>query len=253
MTEKATHPVRTTAKTLSLIDHLDESDGARIHELEARLDMSKSAIHNHLSTLREHGFVRKDGNEYRLSLQFLALGGRLRSRLPLYQFGRSKINQLADDTGMLANLMTEEGGRGVYLYQSRGDHAVDLDTHVGYRIRLHYIGIGKAILAHCSGERIDEIVDRWGMPEATENTITDREELDTELARIRERGYATDHEERTPGLTCIGAPVEVDGEVLGAISISAPTKRLGSEGFDEDIVAEVESTANELALAIKYS
>lgn len=253
MTEKANHPVRTTAKTLSLVDRLDESGGARIHELEAQLDMSKSAIHNHLSTLREHGFVRKDGDEYRLSLQFLALGGRLRSRLPLYQFGRSKVNQLADDTGMLANLMTEESGRGVYLYQSHGDYAVNLDTHVGYRTRLHYIGIGKAILAHVPEERVDEIVDRWGLPEATENTITDPEELDEELATIRERGYATDHEERTPGLTCIGAPVELDGEVLGAISISAPTKRLGSEGFDEEIIAEVQSTAHELTLDIKYS
>lgn len=34
---------------------LDEADGARIFELEDRLEMTKGAIHNHLSTLREHG------------------------------------------------------------------------------------------------------------------------------------------------------------------------------------------------------
>lgn len=70
---------------------------------------------------------------------------------------------------------------------------------------------------------------------------------------IRERGYATDDEERTEGLTCIGAPVRLDGDGLGAISISAPTKRLGNSGVDDDITAEVESTAHELALDIKYA
>ncbi|MFC6724642.1 IclR family transcriptional regulator [Halobium palmae] len=253
MSEKANHPVRTTAKTLAIVEELDETGGARIHELTSRLDMSKSGIHNHLSTLREHGYVLKEGNEYRLSLQFLSIGGSLRSRIPIYRFGRTKVAQLADDTGLLANLLIEEGGRGVYLYQSRGNYAVNLDTHVGYRIRLHNIGIGKAILAHLHEERVDEIVETWGLPEATENTITDPDALKEELAAIRERGYATDYEERTRGLTCIGAPVLLDDEVLGAISISAPTKRFGKEGFDEELIAEVESTAHELALDIKYS
>ena len=252
MTERANHPVRTTEKSLALIEELGESGGARIHELTDRVDMTKGAVHNHLSTLREHGYVTKEGTEYRLSLQFLSLGGRVRSGYALYQFGRSKVNQLAADTGMLANLMTEEGGRGVYLYQSGGDYAVTLDTHVGYRIRLHNIAIGKAILAHLPEERVDEIVAEWGLPRATENTITDPTGLREELDRIRERGYATDHEERTEGLACIAAAVTLEDEVLGAISISAPTRRLGNQGFDEAIVAEVESTANELALDIKY-
>jgi DNA-binding IclR family transcriptional regulator len=253
MREKANHPVRTSEKTLALIETLDTADGFRLTELDERLEMSKSGIHNHLSTLREHGYVEKNGDEYSLSLKFLSLGGHVRSQSPLYRHGRSKIDQLASDTGMLANLATEEGGRAVYLYQSRGSYAVSLDTHVGYRLRLHNIGIGKAILAHLSRERVEAIIDEWGLPKATENTITEREELFAELEQIRERGYATDNEERTEGLTCIGAPVQLDGEILGAISISAPTKRLGNAGFDDDITAEVESTAHELALDIKYT
>ena len=253
MSEKANHPVRTTAKSLSIIEALDESDGARIYELEEQLEMTKGAIHNHLSTLREHGYVRKEGNEYRLSLKFLTLGGRARGRLPIYRYGRPKVNQLADDLGMLTNLMTEENGQGVYLYQSRGEYAVNLDTHVGYRINMHNIAIGKAILAHLPPERVEEIVDTWGLPKATENTITDEDVLFEELKTIRARGYATDHEERTEGLACIAAPVLLDGEILGAISVSAPTRRLGRGEFDESVIGEVESTADELALEIKYA
>lgn len=250
---QANHPVQTSKKTLELIEKLNEMGGARIYELEEEVDMTKGAIHNHLSTLREAGYVILEDKEYRLSLKFLTLGGNIRSRIPLFTYGRPKIDQLAADTGMLANLMVEEGGQGVYLYQSRGNYAVNLDTHVGYRLHLHNIAVGKAILAFLPEERVDEIVDEWGLPAATEKTITDRAEFYAELEEARERGYATDCEERTKGLQCIGAPVLLDDEVLGAVSISAPTKRLGDDEFDPEFVATVKSTANDLALDIKYS
>ncbi|MDQ2052522.1 IclR family transcriptional regulator [Natronolimnohabitans sp. A-GB9] len=252
MATEANHPVRTTEKSLALMERLREVDGARIRDLEGFNGMTKGAIHNHLSTLREHGYIIKEDDEYRLSFKFLTMSGHVRSQNDLYKFGRPKANQLAADTGMLVNLVTEEKGKGVYLYQARGDYAVNLDTHVGYRIRLHYTGVGKAILAYLPPEKVDRIVDKWGLPKATENTITDREELDEELETIRDRGYAIDHEERTEGLACIAAPILLDDTILGAISISAPTQRLGSAGFDEKIIGEVESTANELMLDLKY-
>lgn len=252
MLHEANHPVRTTEKSLEVIATLRELDGARISALEDHLDMTKGAIHNHLSTLREHGFVVKEGNEYRLGMKFLTLGGQVRSNHELFRYGRQKADQLASDTGMLVNVMTEEGGNGVYLYQSRGDYAVNLDTHVGYRIHLHNIAIGKAILAFLPTRRVEEIIDTYGLPGATENTITERSDLLEELDLIRERGYATDREERTEGLSCIGAPIQVNDQLLGAISISGPTRRLGIDQFDEEIVGQVESTANELSLDIKY-
>jgi len=112
MNEKANHPVRTTEKTFQLIETLDTDEGLRLIGLEDRLRISKSGIHNHLSTLREHGYVIKGGSKYSPSLQFLSLGGHVRSRSPLYRHGWSKIDQLAADTGMLANLATEEGRTG---------------------------------------------------------------------------------------------------------------------------------------------
>ena len=252
MANEVNHSVKTTEKSLEIMAMLKELDGARIHELEDRVDMTKGAIHNHLSTLRKHNYVTQEESEYRLSLQCLTLGGYARNNVPLYKVGRPKAIQLAEDTGMLVNLAQEEGGKGVYLYQSRGEYAVNLDTHVGYRIRLHNIAVGKAILAYLSRERIDEIVEKWGLPEATESTITDKNELLAELQKTRERGYSIDHEERTKGLACIGAPVRVDDEVLGAISISAPTRRLGDGNFDDELIGEVVSTANELELDLKY-
>lgn len=252
MAQDPNHPVRTTEKSLTLLEHLKELDGARIHELEDDLEMTKGAIHNHLSTLEKHGYVVKDDHVYRLSLKTLTLGGYVRSQCSIYQFGRPKVHQLAEDTGMLVNLATEENGECVYLHQSRGEYAVNLDTQVGHRLRLHNIAIGKAMLAYLPDEYVEEIIEEQGLPKATENTITERDALFEELEGIRAQEFAVDQEERTEGLCCIAAPIRPDGEILGAISVSAPTSRLENKGFDEEMVGEVQSAAHEIALNIKY-
>ena len=254
MAEKAKHPVRTTEKTLAIIEALKERDSGRLTELADALDMGKSAVHNHLSTLEEHGYVTKRGSEYRLGLKFLEIGGHARDRNALYEIAEPEVDDIAEETGERANLMTDEHGMGIYLYRSNGSQAIDLDTHTGLRAHLHSTALGKAILAHRPAERVDEIVDQHGLPPVNENTVTDREELLDQLERIRERGFALDDEERLQGLRCVAAPIRpADGKVIGSISVSAPTSRMGDDRFHEEIPDVVRSAANVMELRIRYA
>jgi DNA-binding IclR family transcriptional regulator len=254
MGETAKHPVRTSERTLEIMEALQELNGARVTELASHLDTGKSTIHNHLSTLLEHEYVTKEGDEYRLSLRFLTLGGYTRSQMRLYRVAESEVKRLATETGELVNLLTEEYGRGVYLYRSKGERAVDIDTYAGKRIYLHNTALGKAILAHTPEERVGEIVDKHGLPRESERTITDRSELREELDRTRERGYAIDDEERLPGLRCVAAPIErEDGGVYGAISLSAPVSRMKGPRFEEEIPEIVQSATNVVELNLNYS
>lgn len=255
MDDKANHPVKTTKKSLKLLNRLVNLNGARISELTSELDMSKGSVHNHLSTLRESGYVIKDEETdiYRAGLKLLTMGGKVRRQYDIYEYGRPKIDRLADETGQLTNLMVEENGLGVYLYQSHGENAVNLDTHTGHPIRMHNIAIGKAILAHLPEERVEAILDRWGMPADTEQTITTQARLFGELETIEKQGYATEQQERTERLACIGAPITVDDTLHGALSVSIPAKKTDSNEFDNDLVDSVLQAANQLSLDIKYA
>lgn len=95
-------------------------------------------------------------------------------------------------------------------------------------------GVGKAILANFPRERVSDVVEEYGLPAWTENTITDEESLYEELNRIRNRGVAFDDEERIRGLQYVAAPIQCDGELLGAISVSGPKKRFADEGFGKN-------------------
>ena len=250
MTKRAKHPVRTTEKSLAVIEELNRLGEARVTTLANELDMGKSAVHNHLSTLEKHGYVVKDDEEktYRLSLKFLDIGGQIRSEIDVYKVAEPKVEELAAQSGELVHLVVEEDGKGVYICRSKGEQAVDLDTYIGCRHHMHSTAFGKAILSHLPDERVDEIIDRHGLPAVTPQTITDRDELDEELERTRERGFAVDDEERLEGLRCIAAPIRFDSDVIGAISVSGPTARIDDDWESNEFVSELQRAVNVIEL-----
>jgi len=164
------------------------------------------------------------------------------------------VNQLAEETGEVANLLIEEHGWGYYIHRAHGDQAVNVEAHIGTRVNLHCTALGKTILAHMPDERVEEIIDRRGLPAVTEKTTTDFEELQAELETIRERGYAIDDEEHHEGLRCIAAPVLSNGDrVLGAMSIAGPSNRMKGERFTEEIPKLLKERVNVVELNVTYS
>ncbi|QFU84594.1 IclR family transcriptional regulator [Natronorubrum aibiense] len=250
MGDTAKHPVRTTEKSLRIVEELNRFGEARITTLTDELEMGKSAVHNHLSTLEKHGYVIKNSETktYRLSLKFLDIGGQIRSERAVYKVAEPKVTELADASGELVHLVVEEDGKGVYLCRAKGEHAVDLDTYVGCRHHMHSTAFGKAILAHLPTERVDDIIDQHGLPEVTSRTITSRDALLEELDRTRERGFAVDDEERLEGLRCIAAPIRFDSDTIGAISISGPTTRIDETWEANEFVDQLCRVANVIEL-----
>jgi len=252
MVDEAKNPVVTTKRTLEIIDALKELEGAGVTEIAKQVDFSKSGVHNHLSTLKEYNYVVKSGDKYHLGLKFLEIGSYTRNQIQIFKRGKSEVDRLATETNEMANLVTEENGMGVYLYRSFGENAIDLNADAGTRSYLHNQALGKAILAHLPEERVDWIIHEYGLPKTTERTISDRDELLSELDKIRQQGYAIDDEEMTRGLMCIAAPLLKDEEILGSISISGPKNRMTKEGYRDELRSKVMDTANVIELQVRY-
>jgi DNA-binding IclR family transcriptional regulator len=109
------------------------------------------------------------------------------------------------------------------------------------------------MLAHMPPDRIDAIVERWGLPQYTEHTITTRAALDARLEQVRSTGIAVDDEERLRGVRCVAAPITDDEErPLGAISVSAPISRMPDALVDSEVAMEVISVAKAAELDLKY-
>lgn len=168
-------------RAFEIIGFLRESGPATVSTVSGKLDYSSSTAHIHLETLKRVGYVVQEGDEYATRL---------------YHVAKPEVDRIAEETGEGIGLGIDENGQHVTLYNSRGSDSVHDNALVGEFTTMHWTALGNALLAHRDRSDVSAIVDRYGLPEATEHTITDRERLFEELERTRKRGYAIENEER---------------------------------------------------------
>jgi DNA-binding IclR family transcriptional regulator len=135
----------------------------------------------------------------------------------------------------------------------QGENEVDLTMNLGTRTHLHTTALGKSILAHMPTDRFNDIIDHYGLPQITENTTTDRAQLEEQLEQIRDQDYALDDGERLAGLRCVASPITTDdGDPVGAISVSAPETRVTDDMLETEYPEIVRQTANVIEIEVRY-
>ena len=247
MGDTDTITVQATATSLQIVEELYDRDGAGVTELADAMDVSKSAVHNHLSTLRTLGYVKNTNGTYELTHRFLRIGFGTRERNPVYQAAQSEIRKLARNTNAVANLVVPENADAVYLHRiGARDHPIS----IGGSVKLHAAAAGKAILAFRSADAVDKYVGRHGLDPKTDRTVTDRATLRSELRSIRDRNIAFDSGELDPDWQCAASPVVVDGDPVGAVSVSGPSDEMQGKRLEEDTAGLVSSAAKTIELEL---
>ncbi|HEX8030492.1 MAG TPA: IclR family transcriptional regulator C-terminal domain-containing protein, partial [Vicinamibacterales bacterium] len=109
---------------------------------------------------------------------------------------------------------------------------------LGKTLPPHCSSMAKAITAYQPRERIDRILQVYGLIRLTPKTVVDRLAIINDLNVIRERGWAREHEESSPGIGCYGVPLfDERREVVAAISMICPLIRLTPEREQEIVDA----------------
>lgn len=245
--------LKTTRTAFDIIEFVKDNDGARVSELAEELDLSKSTVYRHLSTLVEVGYMIKEADVYYLSLRFGSLWDYVRNRKDIYRLVKPKVKELASETEERAQFTVEEHGHMVYVHRETGDRAVKAGSGIGKWIPLHATAAGKVTLAFSPAAWVREQLGDGPLEAVTERTITDPDELRDELKSIRTEGVSYSDQEYIDGLRAVSVPVNgPDNQLLGALSISGPTHRLRGKRFREEIPDLLLGTANEIELNIAY-
>lgn len=245
--------IKSADRVFDIIKLLFETDGMTTSELAEELNLATSTTHEYLKTCEQREYVVKnpDGT-YTLSLKFLDLGEMVRQLSPVYKTAQKPLARIADKTGEVAWLYTEEHGYAVPMDVERGHQGVQVVGRIGNRKPMHRISAGKAILAEMPRDRVEEILDRHGLPGATDNTLTNREALFETLDTIRERGYAFNDGEEIDRIRAVGMAIVTDGDVHGALSVSGPSNRVRGERFREELPEILSGAVNEIELKLTY-
>lgn len=245
---------RSVRRALGILRVLAEnSRGLGVTELAERSGLAKGTVHLLLKVLEEEGFTEQDGltRRYRLGREARRLGVAVVRGTDLREIARSHLGALCDRAGMPAYLATLVGDRAVLIEKAEPLVPLVAVLPVGTPLPFHSSALGKVLACHLAPERQRTLLDLWGTPAFTENTITDREAVLREWERVRREGLANDEEESLPGLSCVAAPVrDGAGAVVAAISVAGPSQRV--EGDRAHLAALVREAARGISLQLGW-
>lgn len=227
--------VASVEKALKILDILAaEHQGLRVSDIAKRVGLPYTTAHRLVSTLEDAGYVHvvPDTGRCTLSLKILHLYRGLSRKMNLNQISFPHLLKLMEDLGETVHLAVLNDGEVVYIDTVVSPRSLVMYTEVGKRAPVHCTALGKVLTAYLPEDEVRSILSRKGMPRRTPGSMTTPEEFLAELRRVRQLGYAVDNEEIEIGVRCVASSI-IDhmGEVVAAVSVSAPTGRLPLENI----------------------
>lgn len=244
MGDGSQYAIEATETSIAVLEMvIDASAPVGVTELAEELDLAKSVVHNHVSTLRAEGYVVKRGHKYEPSARILLLGERIRSNLPVYRHAKDAVDNLAAATSETTLLVIQQGFHAVPVYIADGNTEWTSPFEVGERLPLHATATGKCLAATVADETLDDLVNHTSLEAFTDATITDPSALRTELRRVRDDGFAFCRGEHTEDVVGVAAPIpETETSRATALGICGPAQSLSGRYLEEDITGQVLST-----------
>ncbi|MBL4886423.1 MAG: IclR family transcriptional regulator [Planctomycetaceae bacterium] len=197
--------------------------------LVSALGYHKSTVHRLLQDLVELGYVcRVDKGKYQITgkLRRLALG---KIDDVLLESASPYLRALHKQTGETINLGVLRGVNIRYLQVIESKHPLRRMVEVNSKDPFYSTALGRAITSRLSEEAWDALMAQTELVARTPQTIIDLQELRKIHNQAQQDGYATEKDQNDIGITCVGAPILEGDEIIAAISISAPTARVGGD------------------------
>jgi IclR family transcriptional regulator, acetate operon repressor len=233
--------VQSVNRALDVLEALAAAGGtASLTDLAAACGLPVPTLHRLASTLADRGYLRQaPDRRYSLGSRLVPLGTDAHALLG--ERAQPVLRGLAELTGESANLAVLTQGRAEYVAQAPGRHTMRTFTEVGNRVALHCTGVGKALLAAIAPAHAARLLGTGPLEARTAATLTDPAAVRSEIALIRERGYALDEGEMEVGVRCVA--VGMPGAAPMAVSVSGPAARMPDDRITPVVAALSEAAA----------
>jgi IclR family acetate operon transcriptional repressor len=233
---KQTPSIQSLDRGLTILEAVARSAGPiPLGELTKVLDIDRSSVFRLAGTLKRRGFLtypagRKD---YILGPSLWRLAHQYDWGKMLIKVSHEQLKALASETKETAQLAVREGNHSFFIDSAAADQVISISGRIGESTPLHCTAHGKALIADLDAEELEVILGKARFQSYTNRTITSVKQLAKICSETRARGYAIDDEEYIEGVRCVAAPVRAeDGQILGAIGISAPLTRFPKERYE---------------------
>jgi DNA-binding IclR family transcriptional regulator len=223
--------IAVTQRVFAVLEALSQQpkSGVPLEEITQISGLPKTTVFRLLYSMQKLGFVEQDPDTglYALSGKFFELGTNALPYQRLTVLARPLMQTLLLSFGESVNLAVPRLGGAIYIAVAESLKPHRVAASIGGFSFLHSTSVGKCIAAYLPAEKREKQLGRHGMPPLTPTTITSRQGLEQELARVRAEGVAVDNEENAQGIICVGGPIFASGkQPIAAMSVSGPAIRM---------------------------
>jgi DNA-binding IclR family transcriptional regulator len=206
----------------------EQRKGCTAKEAADASGLRLSTVYHLLNTLVAEGLLTRDAERrYGLGagVGLLALSYDQQMRLAVPEQLLEPLHRLKAATGETAYLTAWSGTTIRLLAMVESENALRVSwAMVGPYDRAHVRAAGKVLLAHATPElRQAYLGAATSLSEPAQSSAL--VELEAELAKVREQGYAHDLGAFIPGVSCVAAPILVRGNIVGVYAVAVPTER----------------------------
>jgi DNA-binding IclR family transcriptional regulator len=236
--QPSTRRIGAAERAIAVLDTLAEAGELGTNEIARRTGMTPSTVSRQLGTLAASGLVERvaTSGRYRLGLRIVHLANALLARLDVREVARPHLVALVEATGETATLSVPGDQDAITVDFVPGSHHVQPVSRLGRPSIAHATSAGKVMLAFSGRELPDAPLRAY-----TPSTITDPRTLAAEIARVRERGYATAVGEREPDLAAVAAPIRSSrGELEAVVALQGPSSRFDAKAIKASLPELVE-------------
>jgi IclR family transcriptional regulator, acetate operon repressor len=208
-----------TARTVAVLERIVADVDAPTHaELARSTGVPKSTLTLILAELQALGYVRVSERRFLPGPALVGFGHRLQARNRGDGI-RPTLEALATASGEGAMFAIEMWPHIVLIDHVQAPRPIRYVAEVGSLRPMHCTALGRAMLAFTDRRACD--LPPGTLTKLTRASLVDPDEIDAELARTRERGYALNIGESLDDVGSIAAPVlDQRGWPVGAIAIS---------------------------------
>ena len=207
-----------------------EERGLSASQIAKLSGLPVSTVHRFLTNLETSGFLNCDSTGiYQLGIACVSLGQAARGQLDVRRASLPYLQDLNHRTRETVHLTVRHALSAVYVEKLDSPEPLRIHSRIGASVPLYCTAVGKVMLAYMPESELEPILGQLQMKRFTENTVSNLQELQTELQRVRKMGFAYDLEEHETHIRCIAAPIwDSTGYVNASLSVTGPAVRMST-------------------------
>jgi IclR family pca regulon transcriptional regulator len=238
------HFVQSLSRGLAVIRALNGPEPMTLSDVARASELSRATSRRFVLTLERLGYVQQSGGRFALTPRVLELGFAYLSALGLPDVAQPHLERLVEQVRESSSISVLDGESVVYVARVPTRRIMNVVISVGSRLPAYATSMGRVLLAGLDPHECAELLDQLELVPLAHETITTRAQLEAELERVREQGYAIVDQELESGLRSVAAPIRDRRQrVVAAVNLAVHAPQVSVEEIRRSLLGPLLDTA----------